>query len=149
MVLLIFFFFALNPKHIHFRYEAPVAPNVEVLRQSAVEAFPTAIVGFAVAFSVAKVYSIKHDYIIDGNQVSTTENISRQGRFSYSRSSFWLQELIAFGVSNMFGAAFKSFAASTALSRTAVQESSGGKTQVREGQCRQIYTFSLSNVYIF
>uniref|UniRef100_A0A674MVE9 Solute carrier family 26 member 3 n=1 Tax=Takifugu rubripes TaxID=31033 RepID=A0A674MVE9_TAKRU len=31
-------------------------------------AFPTAIVGFAVAFSVAKVYSKKHDYIIDGNQ---------------------------------------------------------------------------------
>ena len=29
-----------------------------------------AIVGFAVAFSVAKVYSVKHDYIIDGNQVS-------------------------------------------------------------------------------
>lgn len=34
------------------------------------EAFPIAIVGFAVAFSVAKVYSIKHDYTIDGNQVS-------------------------------------------------------------------------------
>lgn len=29
-----------------------------------------AIVGFAVAFSVAKVYSVKHDYTIDGNQVS-------------------------------------------------------------------------------
>lgn len=60
---------------MYFRYEAPVAPNLEVLRESALEAFPTAIVGFAVAFSVAKVYSIKHDYIIDGNQVSimTTE----------------------------------------------------------------------------
>uniref|UniRef100_H2SU82 Solute carrier family 26 member 3 n=1 Tax=Takifugu rubripes TaxID=31033 RepID=H2SU82_TAKRU len=97
----------LNPKYLYFRYEAPVAPNLEVLRESALEAFPTAIVGFAVAFSVAKVYSKKHDYIIDGNQ-----------------------ELIAFGVSNIFGATFKSFAASTALSRTAVQESSGGKTQV-------------------
>lgn len=64
--------FALNPKHMHFRYEAPIAPNVEVLQESALEAFPTAIVGFAVAFSVAKVYSIKHDYIIDGNQVSIT-----------------------------------------------------------------------------
>lgn len=42
------------------------------------------------------------------------------------------QELIAFGVSNIFGASFRSFAASTALSRTAVQESSGGKTQVRQ-----------------
>uniref|UniRef100_A0AAQ4REZ6 STAS domain-containing protein n=1 Tax=Gasterosteus aculeatus aculeatus TaxID=481459 RepID=A0AAQ4REZ6_GASAC len=88
-------------------YESPIAPNVEVFQESAVEAFPIAIVGFAVAFSVAKVYSIKHDYTIDGNQ-----------------------ELIAFGVSNIFGASFRSFAASTALSRTAVQESSGGKTQI-------------------
>uniref|UniRef100_A0A668A952 Solute carrier family 26 member 3 n=1 Tax=Myripristis murdjan TaxID=586833 RepID=A0A668A952_9TELE len=90
-----------------FRYESPMAPNLDVFRESAVEAFPIAIVGFAVAFSVAKVYSIKHNYTIDGNQ-----------------------ELIAFGVSNIFGAAFRSFAASTALSRTAVQESSGGKTQI-------------------
>ncbi|KAG7236845.1 hypothetical protein INR49_000223 [Caranx melampygus] len=85
----------------------PIAPNLDVFQESAVEAFPIAIVGFAVAFSVAKVYAIKHDYTIDGNQ-----------------------ELIAFGVSNMFGASFRSFAASTALSRSAVQESSGGKTQI-------------------
>uniref|UniRef100_A0A671Y4Y6 Solute carrier family 26 member 3 n=1 Tax=Sparus aurata TaxID=8175 RepID=A0A671Y4Y6_SPAAU len=88
-------------------YEAPIAPDMDVFKDSAVEAFPIAIVGFAVAFSVAKVYSIKHDYAIDGNQ-----------------------ELIAFGVSNIFGASFRSFAASTALSRTAVQESSGGRTQI-------------------
>uniref|UniRef100_A0A671Y813 Solute carrier family 26 member 3 n=1 Tax=Sparus aurata TaxID=8175 RepID=A0A671Y813_SPAAU len=89
------------------RYEPPVAPNLQIFQETAVEAFPMAIVGFAVAFSVAKVYSVKHDYTIDGNQ-----------------------ELIAFGVSNIFGASFKSFAASTALSRSAVQESTGGKTQV-------------------
>ncbi|XP_036374300.1 solute carrier family 26 member 3, tandem duplicate 2 [Megalops cyprinoides] len=88
-------------------YEPPMAPNMQIFAQTAVEAFPMAIVGFAVAFSVAKVYATKHDYLIDGNQ-----------------------ELIAFGVSNIFGAAFRSFAASTALSRSAVQESTGGKTQV-------------------
>ncbi|XP_053200113.1 chloride anion exchanger-like [Scomber japonicus] len=88
-------------------YEPPVAPNLHIFQDTAVEAFPMAIVGFAVAFSVAKVYSVKHDYTIDGNQ-----------------------ELIAFGVSNIFGASFKSFAASTALSRSAVQESTGGKTQI-------------------
>uniref|UniRef100_A0A8C6S9L5 Solute carrier family 26 member 3, tandem duplicate 2 n=1 Tax=Neogobius melanostomus TaxID=47308 RepID=A0A8C6S9L5_9GOBI len=88
-------------------YEPPMAPNLQIFQETAVEAFPMAIVGFAVAFSVAKVYSIKHDYTIDGNQ-----------------------ELIAFGVSNIFGASFKSFAASTALSRSAVQESTGGKTQI-------------------
>uniref|UniRef100_A0A3B3TK04 Solute carrier family 26 member 3 n=1 Tax=Poecilia latipinna TaxID=48699 RepID=A0A3B3TK04_9TELE len=88
-------------------YEPPVAPNLQVFQHTAMEAFPMAIVGFAVAFSVAKVYSIKHDYTIDGNQ-----------------------ELIAFGVSNIFGASFKAFAASTTLSRSAVQESTGGKTQI-------------------
>uniref|UniRef100_A0A8C8A5G5 Solute carrier family 26 member 3, tandem duplicate 2 n=1 Tax=Oryzias sinensis TaxID=183150 RepID=A0A8C8A5G5_9TELE len=93
--------------HIPQGYESPVAPNLQIFQETAMEAFPMAIVGFAVAFSVAKVYSVKHDYTIDGNQ-----------------------ELIAFGVSNMFGATFKSFAASTALSRSAVQESTGGKTQV-------------------
>ena len=51
------------------RYESPMAPNMQIFGQTAVEAFPMAIVGFAVAFSVAKVYSVKHDYIIDGNQV--------------------------------------------------------------------------------
>ncbi|XP_068611585.1 chloride anion exchanger-like [Brachionichthys hirsutus] len=93
--------------HIPKGYESPMPPNLHIFQEAGVEAFPMAIVGFAVAFSVAKVYSVKHDYIIDGNQ-----------------------ELIAFGVSNIFGAAFKSFVASTALSRSAVQESTGGKTQV-------------------
>lgn len=50
-------------------------------------------------------------------------------RHVFSRT--WLQELIAFGVSNIFGASFKAFAASTSLSRSAVQESTGGKTQVK------------------
>ncbi|XP_070710345.1 chloride anion exchanger-like [Pempheris klunzingeri] len=93
--------------HIPKGYESPMPPNLHIFQETAVEAFPMAIVGFAVAFSVAKFYSVKHDYAIDGNQ-----------------------ELIAFGVSNIFGASFKSFAASTALSRTAVQESTGGKTQI-------------------
>lgn len=55
------------------RYEPPIAPNMQIFQETAVEAFPMAIVGFAVAFSVAKVYSIKHDYTIDGNQVRRKE----------------------------------------------------------------------------
>lgn len=54
------------------------------------------------------------------------------------------QELIAFGASNIFGGAFKSLAASTALSRSAVQESTGGKTQVNRSmdhteRCKSVY----------
>ncbi|XP_048124048.1 chloride anion exchanger-like isoform X2 [Alosa alosa] len=88
-------------------FEPPTAPSLEIFQMTVMDAFPMAIVGFAVAFSVGKVYAVKHDYLIDGNQ-----------------------ELIAFGASNIFGGTFSSLAASTALSRSAVQESTGGKTQI-------------------
>lgn len=41
------------------------------------------------------------------------------------------------GLSNIFSGSFKGFAASTALSRSGVQESTGGKTQVFQGLCCQ------------
>ncbi|XP_040269944.1 chloride anion exchanger [Bufo bufo] len=88
-------------------YQAPVAPSISVFQACIANSFSIAIVGFAVAFSVAKVYAIKHNYTINGNQ-----------------------ELIAFGVSNILCGSFKGFAASTSLSRSSVQESTGGKTQV-------------------
>ncbi|XP_072257743.1 chloride anion exchanger-like isoform X2 [Pyxicephalus adspersus] len=88
-------------------FQPPMAPSISVFEQCIADGFSIGIVGFAVAFSVAKVYSIKHDYVIDGNQ-----------------------ELVAFGLSNIFGGCFRGFAASTALSRSAVQESTGGKTQI-------------------
>ncbi|NXU74017.1 S26A3 protein, partial [Oreotrochilus melanogaster] len=88
-------------------FKAPVAPDVGILQKCIGDSISIAIVGFAVAFSVAKVYSIKHDYQIDGNQ-----------------------ELIAFGLGNIVGGSFKGFASSTALSRSGVQESTGGKTQI-------------------
>ncbi|XP_055480717.1 chloride anion exchanger [Psammomys obesus] len=88
-------------------FQPPITPSVEVFRDTIGDSFGIAIVGFAVAFSVASVYSLKYDYPIDGNQ-----------------------ELIALGVSNIFTGAFQGFAGSTALSRSGVQESTGGKTQV-------------------
>ncbi|XP_010121608.1 PREDICTED: chloride anion exchanger [Chlamydotis macqueenii] len=88
-------------------FQAPVAPDIGVFQKCVVDSISIAIVGFAVAFSVAKVYSVKHDYPIDGNQ-----------------------ELIAFGLGNIVGGSFKGFASSTALSRSGVQESTGGKTQI-------------------
>ncbi|NXN24898.1 S26A3 protein, partial [Nycticryphes semicollaris] len=88
-------------------FQAPVAPDAGILQKCIGDGISIAIVGFAVAFSVAKVYSIKHDYPIDGNQ-----------------------ELIAFGLGNIVGGSFKGFASSTALSRSGVQESTGGKTQI-------------------
>ncbi|NXO71457.1 S26A3 protein, partial [Phainopepla nitens] len=88
-------------------FHTPVPPDVGYLQECIGDGFSIAIVAFAVAFSVAKVYSIKHDYPLDSNQ-----------------------ELIAFGLGNIVGGSFKGFASSTALSRSGVQESSGGKTQI-------------------
>lgn len=56
------------------RFEPPTAPSLQIFQMTAVDTFPMAIVGFAVAFSVAKVYAVKHDYLIDGNQVNKTTN---------------------------------------------------------------------------
>ncbi|XP_010632383.1 chloride anion exchanger [Fukomys damarensis] len=88
-------------------FESPITPDAQIFQETIGDCFGIAIVGFAVAFSVASVYSLKYDYPIDGNQ-----------------------ELIALGVSNIFTGAFRGFAGSTALSRSGVQESTGGKTQV-------------------
>ncbi|NXG53443.1 S26A3 protein, partial [Psilopogon haemacephalus] len=88
-------------------FHAPVVPDAGVLQNCIADGISIAIVAFAVAFSVAKVYAIKHDYTIDGNQ-----------------------ELIAFGLGNIVSGSCKGFASSTALSRSGVQESTGGKTQI-------------------
>ncbi|XP_036102534.1 chloride anion exchanger [Molossus molossus] len=88
-------------------FQPPITPDIKIIEGTVGDSFSIAIVGFTVAFSVASVYSLKHDYPIDGNQ-----------------------ELIALGLSNIFTGSFKGFASSTALSRSAIQESTGGKTQV-------------------
>ncbi|KAM4748901.1 chloride anion exchanger-like [Rhinophrynus dorsalis] len=88
-------------------YQPPITPSVSVFQECIADGFAIGIVAFAVGFSVAKVYAIKHDYVIDGNQ-----------------------ELVAFGLSNIFCGCFRGFAVSTSLSRSAVQESTGGKSQI-------------------
>ncbi|XP_059964209.1 pendrin isoform X2 [Mesoplodon densirostris] len=85
----------------------PVIPSVSLFSEMLTASFSIAVVAYAIAVSVGKVYAIKYDYTIDGNQ-----------------------EFIAFGISNIFSGFFSCFVATTALSRTAVQESTGGKTQV-------------------
>ncbi|KAB0393524.1 hypothetical protein E2I00_011279, partial [Balaenoptera physalus] len=85
----------------------PTIPSVSLFSEMLTASFSIAVVAYAIAVSVGKVYAIKYDYTIDGNQ-----------------------EFIAFGISNIFSGFFSCFVATTALSRTAVQESTGGKTQV-------------------
>nr|XP_003407255.1 pendrin [Loxodonta africana] len=85
----------------------PVIPPVSLFSEMMTASFSIAVVAYAIAVSVGKVYAIKYDYAIDGNQ-----------------------EFVAFGISNIFSGFFSCFVATTALSRTAVQESTGGKTQI-------------------
>uniref|UniRef100_A0A8B9GRE9 Solute carrier family 26 member 4 n=1 Tax=Astyanax mexicanus TaxID=7994 RepID=A0A8B9GRE9_ASTMX len=85
----------------------PRPPDVSLFSSFGGPSFSTGVVSYAIAISVAKVYAAKHDLTVDGNQ-----------------------ELIAFGISNIFCGCFSGFVATTALSRTAIQESTGGKTQM-------------------
>lgn len=56
--------------NFNFRFQAPITPSRQTFQDTIGDCFGIAIVGFAVAFSVASVYSLKYDYPIDGNQVS-------------------------------------------------------------------------------
>lgn len=51
------------------RFTAPRPPDQSLFWQMLESSFSTAVVSYALAVSVAKVYAAKHDYIIDGNQV--------------------------------------------------------------------------------
>ncbi|XP_066448028.1 pendrin-like isoform X4 [Eleutherodactylus coqui] len=94
-------------KNVPSGFVPPVAPDISLFSQMIVPAFSIGILAYALAVSLGKVYATKYNYEIDGNQ-----------------------EFIAFGVSNIFSSCFSCFCATTALSRTAVQESTGGKTQI-------------------
>lgn len=72
------------------------------------DAFAIAIVCFVVNISMAKLFATKYKYQISPNQ-----------------------ELFAYAVGNIVTAFFNGFPACVALSRCAVVEGTGGKTQVK------------------
>ncbi|NP_001089015.1 solute carrier family 26 member 4 gene 1 L homeolog [Xenopus laevis] len=94
-------------KNIPSGFIPPMMPDVSMFPQIISSAISIGIVAYAVAVSLGKVFATKYNYAIDGNQ-----------------------EFVAFGVSNIFSGFFSCFCATTALSRTAIQESTGGKTQI-------------------
>ncbi|NWY75763.1 S26A6 protein, partial [Erithacus rubecula] len=85
----------------------PVAPKVSYFGQVAGNAFAIAVVGYAICISLGKIFALKHGYKVDSNQ-----------------------ELIALGLSNFLGGFFQCFAISCSMSRSLVQESTGGNSQV-------------------
>uniref|UniRef100_A0A665U9K5 STAS domain-containing protein n=1 Tax=Echeneis naucrates TaxID=173247 RepID=A0A665U9K5_ECHNA len=84
----------------------PAAPEFSLLPNLVTDSFAVAIVGFSMGISLAKIFALKHGYSVDGNQ-----------------------ELIALGLCNFVSSFFKTFAITCSMSRSLVQESTGGKTQ--------------------
>ncbi|NP_001410200.1 solute carrier family 26 member 6 [Danio rerio] len=87
--------------------QAPVAPKVSQLGSMVGDAFALAVVGYGIAISLGRIFALKYAYKVDSNQ-----------------------ELIALGLSNSIGGLFSCFAISCSMSRSMVQVSTGGKSQV-------------------
>ncbi|XP_070802801.1 prestin [Pituophis catenifer annectens] len=85
----------------------PQIPDVSLTPAVFVDAIAIALVGFSMTISMAKIFALKHGYTVNGNQ-----------------------ELIALGICNSTGSFFQTFAITCSMSRSLVQEGTGGKTQI-------------------
>ena len=77
---------------------------------------------------MAKLFSKKYKYELSPNQVSFCTKTIKFNTFLYLNTIF--QEAFAYGVGNMVTSLFKGFPACVALSRSAILDGVGGKTQV-------------------
>uniref|UniRef100_A0A8C6SGM3 Solute carrier family 26 member 6 n=1 Tax=Neogobius melanostomus TaxID=47308 RepID=A0A8C6SGM3_9GOBI len=87
--------------------QPPALPKVSLFSQVIGDAFAISVVGYGLAISLGRIFALKYGYKVDSNQ-----------------------ELIAFGLSNTFGGIFQCFAISCSMSRSMVQVSTGGRSQV-------------------
>ncbi|XP_056429487.1 prestin isoform X2 [Hyla sarda] len=88
-------------------FRPPDLPDVSLFSAVFVDAVAIAVVGFSMTISMAKIFALKHGYVVSGNQ-----------------------ELIALGLCNSIGSFFHTFAVTCSMSRSLVQESTGGHTQI-------------------
>uniref|UniRef100_UPI00398E7D9C prestin isoform X2 n=1 Tax=Pristiophorus japonicus TaxID=55135 RepID=UPI00398E7D9C len=89
---------------------APVLPDFSLLPEVFADCVAIAIVGFSMTVSMAKIFAARHHYSVNANQ-----------------------ELIALGLCNSVGSFFQTFPVTTSMSRSLVQESSGGCSQIAGG----------------
>ncbi|MEQ2280889.1 hypothetical protein AMECASPLE_024828, partial [Ameca splendens] len=87
--------------------QPPAVPAWSIFVQIIGNAFALSVVGYGIAISLGRIFALKYGYKVDSNQ-----------------------ELLALGLSNSIGGLFQCFAVSCSMSRSMVQESTGGKTQV-------------------
>ncbi|XP_068449824.1 solute carrier family 26 member 6, like 1 [Clinocottus analis] len=85
----------------------PSVPDASLFGEVIGDAFALAMVGYAVSFSLGKTFALKHGYNVDSNQ-----------------------ELVALGLSNAVGGFFQCFSVCSSMSRSLIQETTGGKTQM-------------------
>ncbi|KAJ7316883.1 hypothetical protein JRQ81_003045 [Phrynocephalus forsythii] len=86
---------------------APKGPNVSYFGKVVGNAFAIAMVSYVICISLGKIFALKHGYNVDSNQ-----------------------ELLALGLSNFVGGFFQCYSISCSMSRSLVQESTGGNSQV-------------------
>uniref|UniRef100_A0A8C8M3Y6 STAS domain-containing protein n=1 Tax=Oncorhynchus tshawytscha TaxID=74940 RepID=A0A8C8M3Y6_ONCTS len=86
---------------------SPSLPDVSLWGTVVGDAFAVAIVGYAINISLGKTFGLKHGYKVDSNQ-----------------------ELVALGLSNTVGGFFQCYSVTSSMSRSLIQESTGGRTQV-------------------
>ncbi|XP_064632130.1 prestin-like isoform X3 [Lineus longissimus] len=85
----------------------PQLPATNYMRGVFIDAVVIAIIAYAISVSMAKIFATKHNYEVESNQ-----------------------ELIAHGGSNIISSFFLCYVSAASLSRSLVQESMGGKTQI-------------------
>ncbi|XP_041358329.1 prestin-like isoform X2 [Gigantopelta aegis] len=85
----------------------PSVPNFSLMPTYISDSFGIAVVAFAQSVSLAVLMAKKHHYDIDSNK-----------------------ELMAYGLGNVFGSFFSCYPFAASVSRSSVQDSAGGRTQV-------------------
>lgn len=66
------------------RFLPPEPPDVSLFSQMIAASFSIAIVAYAIAVSVGKVYATKYDYAIDGNQVRIAKTVCKHRECNFS-----------------------------------------------------------------
>ena len=88
-------------------FVSPSVPDLSNAQQYVVDAIIIAVVAFVLSMSMAKMYMLKYDYIVDTNQ-----------------------EAFAYGSLHVVGSLFHCFAGAAAPPRCTVHDTTGGNTQV-------------------
>lgn len=115
---------ASNAKRFHFKCfnlsTAFEVPDLGLAKQLVMDGFIISMVSYTVSVSMALIFAQKLAYEIDFNQ-----------------------ELLAMGTSNVFGSFFSCLPISASLSRSIIQQSTGGRTQIASIISCGILTFVL------